>query len=576
MSKKSKIILISVIGVAVIAVIGIIIASLTSTTSGNVRVSNTELSRGNVQTMVSATGKVASADSKSIYTSAGYEILEVKVEVGDKVKAGDVLCVIDDFTVKKNIAVAEASLEKSNMSAYNALVTAERNYKDLLATSNGTTSYASSESTIKNAKLALDKAQDAYDDAKEDYENIMASDTYKDTLAAYEAADNGYRLAKKRYDEALHDIDVKYDDGTGSYVSQGEKLGTSEGLIIAYEKKLTELREKILTGQQATAPSHMNYQEMYDDSYEKLLDILPENIRALRVSLESARVSYDKALRNFNNVEENIKDAYEAAEDNLESANRAYNSALKGLDDGLEDAKAAYELALKNVQDDTNTLQLVELNRILEDCVVVAETDGTVTAVNAKEGTMASVGTPLFVVENTEKLKVQASVKEYDISDISVGQKVEVKSDVFEDEVYEGVVSLVAPAATVVQSYGASDTPYFNIEVDITSTDTKLLIGMNARINIITNEAEDVYVLRYDGIGEEEDEEGYYVLVAEPGVGETYTAKKVPVELGLESDVDAEIISSELTEGTVIIMDVDRVDEGDVVELKKNKKATEE
>ncbi len=573
MSKKSKIILISVIGVAVIAVIGIIIASFASTTGGNVRVSNTELSRGNVQTMVSATGKVASADSKSIYTSAGYEILEVKVEVGDKVKAGDVLCVIDDFTVKKNIAVAEASLEKSNMSAYNALVTAERNYKDLLATSNGTTSYASSESTIKNAKLALDKAQDAYDDAKEDYENIMASDTYKDTLAAYEAADGNLRLAEKRYNEALHELDVRYDDGNDNYVSKGEAMDTSEGKIVGYENRLLELRTKILNGEQNP---YKSYQDSYDEAYEKLLDALPETHRSLRVSLESARASYDKALRNFNNVEENIKDAYEAAEDNLETAKRNYNSALKGLDDGLEDAKAAYELALKNVQDDTNTLQLVELNRILEDCVVVAETDGTVTAVNAKEGTMASVGTPLFVVENTEKLKVQASVKEYDISDISVGQKVEVKSDVFEDEVYEGVVSLVAPAATVVQSYGASDTPYFNIEVDITSTDTKLLIGMNARINIITNEAEDVYVLRYDGIGEEEDEEGYYVLVAEPGEGETYTAKKVPVELGLESDVDAEIISSELTEGTVIIMDVDRVDEGDVVELKKNKKATEE
>ena len=100
MSKKAKIILWSVIAAAVIAIVAIVIASIGSVSEVSKRVSNTTLTKGSVSTTVSSTGEVASTNSKNIYTSAGYEILEVNVEVGDKVKAGDVLCVIDDFKIK--------------------------------------------------------------------------------------------------------------------------------------------------------------------------------------------------------------------------------------------------------------------------------------------------------------------------------------------------------------------------------------------------------------------------------------------------------------------------------------------
>ncbi|MBE6838686.1 MAG: HlyD family efflux transporter periplasmic adaptor subunit [Ruminococcus sp.] len=566
MSKKAKIILWSVIAAAVIAIVAIVIASIGSVSEGNKRVSNTTLTKGAVSTTVSATGEVASTNSKNIYTSAGYEILEVNVEVGDKVKAGDVLCVIDDFKIKKSIAIAEANLEKSNLSTYNNFVIAERTYKELLETSQGNTTYGQNEATIVKAEQALEAAQENYDDAKADLENIKTSDTYKDTLAAYETADHALRLAEKEYEEALNDIGIFEGVDSHGYTYKEEiRTDYSKEQIVYYENKVLKLREKILNGDTSA-----DYQSAYDYNYDKLLEALPSNIRSIRVSLEGARIKHDQALRSYNDIAKTVQDAYDAAEDNLKNAEIAYKASLKGLDENLADAKAAYELALKNMEDDTNTLELVELNKILDDCVVVAECDGTVTAVNAVEGATAAMGTPLFVVEDTDNLKVKASVKEYDISDISVGQKVEVKSDVFEEEVYEGVVSLVAPAATVAQSYGTSTTPYFAVEVDITSKNTKLLIGMNAKINISTQEVNDVFVLRYDAIGEEDDG-NYYVYVAEPGVGETYTAKKVPVQLGLEADMEAEVISSELSEGDIIIMDVDRVKDGETVELKKAK-----
>lgn len=566
MTRKAKVITVAIIAAVVIGIVAIVILALNGNSNGAVVVNNYTLEKGNISSKISASGTVSSITSKNIYSSAPYEILEVNVKVGDKVKAGDVLCTIDDATIKKNIAVAEASLEKSNLSTYNALQTAERRYNELLETSKGNINYNDTEVMINKAKTALDDAQKNFDEAKADLEDIKSSDTYKDAISAYEIADNARRLAQKQYDEELDKIGIQViTDQAGNTTEFEFDEGTTKAEIAKYETKVMNLRKAILDG--TAGPT---YQEAYDTQYDKLLDALPEDVRAKRVTLESALANYDKASRALDKVAKTVTDNFTDAKNALESAQLTYNNAVKGIDSDLADAKAAYELALKNAEDDTSLLELTELKKVLADCTVVAETDGTVIAVNATEGSMASPSSILFIVADTDNLKIEASVKEYDIGKIKVGQNVEITSDVVEGAVYEGVVSLVAPAATQnTSAYSTSTDTKFAIEVDITSPSTELLIGMNAKTNIITDSVDDTFFIRYDGILESDD--GTYVYVAQDNGDGTYTAKKIPVELGLETDIEAEIISSELSEGDIIIMDIEKINDGDIVSLKKPK-----
>ena len=97
MSRKAKIVLVVVISVVVLAIAGILgVVLISSNSESSVLVNNVELKKGDVKIYVNATGVVASKDETYVRSSATYEVEEVMVSVGDKLKEGDILCIIDD------------------------------------------------------------------------------------------------------------------------------------------------------------------------------------------------------------------------------------------------------------------------------------------------------------------------------------------------------------------------------------------------------------------------------------------------------------------------------------------------
>ncbi len=557
MSKKAKIVLVIVISVVVLLIAGILgVALISANTESSVLVNNAELKKGTVQNYVNATGVVASKDETYVRSLATYEIEEVKVSVGDKVKKGDILCVIDDSTIKTQIAIAESNLQSASMSTYSALQTAERRYNDLLAASKGQDKATSTQISITTAKNNLEKAQKAYDEAKEDYEDYNNNSNYIKAKMAVENSDEARRMTAKDYNDALKKLgEVVLFDSNGNYIESNvyskTEISRCEDEVNFWKKRLDK------------DPSNKELQKKYDEAFEELLKAFPNvEIRSARTALRSASDNYENAKRALDETVQLIEDTYENAETNLETAELAYMSAQNDISTGLEDARRAYELALKQAENEPAILQLNEQKKVLDDCVVKAEKDGTITAVYAKEGNIAN-GT-LFIIEDTDNLKIKATVKQYDIPYIAVGQKAAIKCDALDGEEYEGVITVVAPAATKDAVDGS-----FVIEADVTSKNTKLLIGLKSKLDIIIEESNDVFTVRYDGIGT--DDEGDFVLVArDDGMG-GYTAEKVYVTVGLEGLVEAEITSDELKEGDILILDTERCKDGQKVKLKKNK-----
>ena len=560
MSKKSKIVLGIVIAAAVVVIAGIAVAVFAFSQQEKAPfVNNTVLSKGDVSNSISATGKVESKNTSYVRSSATYEIEEVNVEVGDKVNVGDVLCTIDDSSIKTQIAIAESNLKSASMSTYNNLQVAERRYKELLAVSEGKDSATTTQVSVTNAKNNLDNAQKAYDKAKEQYENKGKNVNYANAKSTVDAAYGNLRAAASDYNDALEKVGLEpVYNGDGVYIGQRYGVEYTRSELVSYEKLVAEAREYVYK-----YPESEYYQEYYKKCYDGLIDALPNaETRAARNQFHSAQANYDSAKRSLDEIEKNLKDAFENAETTLETAKLAYDAALNDVTSGLDDAKAAYELALKQAENEPAILQLNELKKTLDECTVKAEKAGTITAVYAKSGNIAS-GT-LFIIEDTNDIKITASVKQYDVVSIKEGQKVTIRSDALEGEEYNGVISLVAPAATKDSPDGS-----FLIEADVTDKNTKLLIGLKAKLNIIIEEATDVFTVRYDGIGS--DDKGDFVYVAEKNETGGYTAKKVYVELGLEGLVEAEVKSSELKEGDIIIFDVDKCTDGGIIKLKPNK-----
>jgi multidrug resistance efflux pump len=142
----------------------------------------------------------------------------------------------------------------------------------------------------------------------------------------------------------------------------------------------------------------------------------------------------------------------------------------------LRQAEFAHQSALALRQQAQAQVQSTRIT--LQRAVLTSPINGTVTAAVAQEG---SVGMGLmFIIEDTDSLRVMTSFREYDLGRVTPGMAVGISSDATGDIEYEGIISRINPAATL-----SFPVPEFEAEVLVTSPETRLRIGMNARLNII-------------------------------------------------------------------------------------------
>ena len=150
----------------------------------------------------------------------------------------------------------------------------------------------------------------------------------------------------------------------------------------------------------------------------------------------------------------------------------------------LRQAEFAYQSSLALRQQAFAQVRGVEA--AIERSVLTSPIRGTVTAVIAQEG---SIGSGLmFIVEDTENLRVMTSFREHDLNMVRTGMEVAIISDaafggITLDQAgslgYSGIISRINPAATL-----SLPIAEFEAEVLVTSQDTSLRIGMGTRLDI--------------------------------------------------------------------------------------------
>lgn len=202
-------------------------------------------------------------------------------------------------------------------------------------------------------------------------------------------------------------------------------------------------------------------------------------------------------------------------------------------------------------------MSLRQLRADLEGTEITAPAAGTVTAVYAEVG--SSGAGLLFVIEDVENLVVATSVKDYDVASISTGMAVDIQSDSTGDSVYDGEVTSIAPTATK-NAAGATDTTgdiSFATDVAVTSEDTGLRIGMSVELDFVLEEDPDALAVPYDAVYENGQGQTC-LLVLEEGEDGALLLTEMPVETGLETDLDIAVTGEGIGEGTSVVTDPER------------------
>lgn len=185
------------------------------------------------------------------------------------------------------------------------------------------------------------------------------------------------------------------------------------------------------------------------------------------------------------------------------------------------------------------TISKTNYDNLMENTIMVSPINGIVTARNYDAGDMYAMAQPLYVIEQITPVKLLVNVSESLYTQIKKGMSVDVRLDVYGDEVFKGTVKLVYPTIDP-----ASRT--FPVEIVIANSNEKLRPGMFARVTFSYGSANHVVVpdqavIKQAGSGDK------YVYVVENG---TVVFKKV--ELGRRMDTEYELISG-VNSGDVVV-----------------------
>ena len=184
-------------------------------------------------------------------------------------------------------------------------------------------------------------------------------------------------------------------------------------------------------------------------------------------------------------------------------------------------------------------IRIIEVQ--IEDTIIRAPFAGIITQKYANAGafvtptttasaTNSSTSTSIVAIANG--LEIIAKVPEVDISQIKVGQEVEIIADAFPTEVFKGKVRLIAPEAIIEQNVTS-----FQVRVILETGKDKLQSGMNTDLRFIGQRINSALVVPTVAIVTEEGQTG--LLIAD----EKGKSKFQPVTIGTTVDNQTQILS---------------------------------
>ena len=572
--KKSKKKL--VIGVGILAVAAVaganIYGSRNAAENAVPQIEVVKAVRDNVQQTVETSGTVVSEEQKTYFSPVNAKVDVADVKEGETVKAGTKLIEFDQKDLEREEKKAELNVKSGKLDMQNTLnKSAEAVQKQQNAQGNAASlkqQVAAQEDYIANIKARISQANTNAQVAAAQEEARKQADATAAQAARAEAVQKAYAAAQKKY--------------------QNETLP-------AYQTQLNTLADEMNQAQTTYNQTETDYQMAFQTWSSEQSD---ENAAALDVA-ESARNDAQIAYQNAKSAYEDYKTQKPAApamndvnseiiSDGNEADSIFSDSAETVMNNGSDMTVTADTSALEaELEKASNTL--AELQSRLSSQQAVAESDpsavtaeekekmeitnnlseldqmsaqelveaakkgikadfnGVITKVSVVEGATTALGTELFTLQNTDKINVNVNVSKYDYDKLKEGQSADIT---LAGKTYEGEVTSISHVATQNEK-GAS---LISADVRIKNPDDDIFLGVDAKVTIHAEEADDVVVLPSEVVNIGKD--GSFCYVIENGV-----ITRRDITTGISSDDYVEVTEG-IKEGDEVIRDLGSLEEG--------------
>lgn len=218
-----------------------------------------------------------------------------------------------------------------------------------------------------------------------------------------------------------------------------------------------------------------------------------DKVKEGQLLVELDRTRYEAALERGKSDLKSAKANLKKAKSELKRAQDLFSKDLLSQAE-LEGIEANYELAESNVeQAEANIKQSKD---DLSKTRLTSPMDGTVTKLNKEEGEIA-LGSQfqadvIMTVADLSRMEMVAEIDENDVVLVSLGDSAEIEVDALPDQLFQGIVTEIAHTATTRGLGTQEEVTNFDVTISIIDNVEQLRPGMSATVDIKTETHEDV------------------------------------------------------------------------------------
>lgn len=579
--KKGKKIAIGIVAAVVVA------GGVYSVTGGSrgaaqlPQVSVTKAATGDVEEIVDATGTVVSDEQKTFYSPVNAQVKKVSFADGDSVSKGTKLV---EFELK--------DLERDNQKAELNVKSGEYDYKNSINKSN----QADQKQKDAKSKVATLEQQ------VKDKQNYLAS--LKSQLSAVQsqaAADAQAAAQAQAAAEAQAKADAQAQAEAENQRAYAEALNTYQTKTLpAYQKELGELNTAYIKAQGVYNQTDTAYQMAFaqwqadpSDENAQALDDAEAARSQAEINSQQAKEAYEDKKANqpkmpeyadySNSQNSSQSDLFtdgtegsgqDAADQGSGSAETVSTSVdTSGIENAIEQASSdladlqsdlATQKSIAEADSTSLTKEEKEKMRVTNNLTeldaksakelveegkkgIEADFNGVISKAAVQQGATVTQGMELFTLQSTDKVSVDINVSKYDYAKVKEGQTADITIG---DKKYTGKVIKISHLATT----NEKGSTLISATVSIDQPDEDIFLGVDAKVKIYAEKAEDVVTLPAGvvNIGKA----GSFCYVLKDGV-----ITKQDITTGISSE-DVVEITDGIKAGDEVIEDLGSLEEG--------------
>ena len=388
--------------------------------------------------------------------------------------------------------------------------------------------------------------------------NVAAGDAVKagDVLMTYDMDQMEERLQEASLQQTKSNASynstmTENSKSTAKLNEANTNLAVLDQQLADYKSYLKDLQEKLSTSQRETQ------RQLSEESYNlsrKATDLNSElqkgvseeraaeiNQELQNISSDQARNSYVQSIASSSDYVVNMQNEIASVQEHITECEnyKAQMQSQKGTSEstilnGYQSQAYAADRDLAQL-----TYKEAEEQYYSAKKGIVADFDGIVTECTGVSGASVTEGAQLIILESSENVKVTFDASKSDVAKLAIGQKVDVT---ISGNKYEGEIAKINRMATL----NASNTPMVGVEVHLTNPDDKIILGLDAKLTVHTDSAQDTLLIPVEAINADKD--GDFLYVVENGM-----VVRRPITCGISSDEYTEVLEGVTEEDQIIV-----------------------